>query len=377
MLKYYLWILQFMGVANPRSIKLLRHFGSAHNAYNGVMGSNLHFLKDGEKKAYKSATLEKSEEIIKRTEEYGYRIVTFDDESYPGQLKNIYNPPLCIFVRGDIKSLSEKLCIAVIGTREPSEYSYKVVEDICAGLSRSGILVISGMAVGLDKAAHTSALENGGHTAGILACGFDVDYPSKSKAFREEIVKRGGVLITEQLPGARAEGWYFQKRNRILSGLSNGVLIIEADEQSGCMLTANHAIDQDRDLFCIPPANIFDKRYSGVIPYLRDGAIPVFGYKDILNNYYMKEKPAALTGFKSTRRESERPAHDTYSERFDIKANLTENQKIVYNLLKNGARTADFLIENSGLKTDALNEAILELEIDGIIKNAGCTVNLI
>ena len=255
--------------------------------HEALTSGETNFLKPWEAKALNSpkSTLEKSHELINWCEKHGYGIVTFDEPDYPDSLKHIHNPPPVLFTEGDIKGISDEIRINVIGTRTPCEYSYKVASAVCAGLARTGIVIVSGMAVGLDKCAMTAALENSGRVAGVLACGIDVEYPRGSKSFRKSVAESGGVCISELMPRDSTRPAYFQYRNRIMSGLSAGTLIIEAGERSGCHITALHAISQNRDLFCVPPHDILDPRYSGVIRYLRDGAIPVFSHIDIINEY--------------------------------------------------------------------------------------------
>jgi len=368
-----------MGVANERSVQLLRHFGTAEDAYIGINDSNLHFLKEAEKNAYKTASVAKSAEIAELAHEHGYNIVTLDDERYPELLKNIHNPPIVLFVKGNIDNNNVKL--AVVGARTPSDYSYVVAERICRALAQNSVVIVSGMAVGIDKTAHCAALKEKGVTFGVLACGFDVDYPKGSKTLRDDIVAHGGAILTEQLPGGRPELWYFQKRNRIISGLSHGTLVVEADEKSGCIITANHTEDQNRDLFCIPPQDIFEPRYSGVIPFLKDGAIPVFSHTDILENYLIREKKPPVAEKPHFVAASVLPAPATSpqkpktfpNENRNEPENLSESQAKIYQLLKAGECTLDFLSEHSGLNFNTLNEALLELEIDGLVVGVGAS----
>ncbi|MCL1904037.1 MAG: DNA-protecting protein DprA [Oscillospiraceae bacterium] len=288
MLKYYIWLLSVMGAANPRTMRIISHFGGIKETYDALTSRDAKFeaaLKPWEVKSLKKSSLEKAEELIEWCKKRSYNIVTFDDEDYPEQLKHIYNPPLVLFIEGSLAAINSEIRINVIGTRKPSDYSCMVASHICAELAKTGIVIISGMAVGLDKCSMSAALENRGIVAGVLACGIDVEYPKGSKAFRSSVVESGGVCISELMPRDETRPAYFQYRNRIMSGLSSGTLIVEAGERSGCHITALHAISQNRDLFCIPPHDILDPRYSGVLRYLRDGAIPVFSHIDIINEY--------------------------------------------------------------------------------------------
>ncbi|MCL2638762.1 MAG: DNA-processing protein DprA [Oscillospiraceae bacterium] len=380
MTEYYIWLLQFMGAANPRSIQLIRHFGPPEAVYAAFqkLGDNIKFLKPAEAEALKTASLEKSREILQECEKFGFRAITLEDAEYPLPLKNIYNPPLVLFAAGELPQ--NELCIAVVGTREACEYSLKVTQRLCRKLASESVTIVSGMAVGIDKTAHTAALEaKGGRTIGVLACGFAVDYPKFSTPFRQEIINAGGAVVTELLPNGRGERGYFSYRNRIMSGLSRGVIVIEAADKSGCHITAGHAINQNRDLFCVPPADIFHPRFKGVIGYLRDGAIPVFDYSDVLNEYlitpianYDATDEIAVgdavlcvpkTEAKPFNVIPEKPPELDFSE-------LSEAAVKIAELLKDGAKTVDYLAEKSGLAADELSELLLELEIDGVIESA-------
>jgi DNA processing protein len=373
MVEYYLWLIQVMGAANPRSVQLLRRYGSAEAVHKAITETSAKFLKPGEADALKSASLEKSREIMQKCEEYNYRIITLDDEDYPAALKHIYNPPILLFAAGELPA--EGLNLAVVGTREACDYSFRMTKKLCSLLAREGITIISGMAIGIDKTAHSAAVEAGGKTIGVLACGFAVDYPKFSTPFRQEILDAGGAIVCELLPGQRGERGYFNYRNRIMSGLSRGVLIVEAGEKSGCHITAAHAINQNRDLFCVPPSDIFSERFSGVIGYLRDGAIPVFDHTDILNEYFIT--PTVFeTG---TDKIAETKPFNTVAEKPpapDLTEVSGEALKIA-ELLKDGAKTVDFLADNASMPADELSDLLLELELDGVIESvAGSSYKL-
>ena len=153
-------------------------------------------------------------------------------------------------------------------------------------VAKRGFAVVSGFALGLDSAAHRAVLKEDGCTAAVLASGLDVEYPKDNESAKKLIAKNG-VVISEYLPGTRPDRSSFQNRNRIISGLCFGTLVTEAAEGSGALITADHAVEQGRCLFCIPPGDIFDKRYSGVIKYLREGAVCTFSHLDIIYEYHI------------------------------------------------------------------------------------------
>jgi DNA processing protein len=385
MTEYYLWLLQFMGAANPRSVKMLRHYGNAEEVYRAYQENErfLKILKPNEAEALKSASLDVSRDILKTCQAHNYRVITLEATDYPVALKHIYNPPILLFVSGTLPK--EELSLTVIGTREACDYSYRVTKRICSGLARAGITIVSGMAVGIDKTAHTAAVEVKGRTVGVLACGFAVDYPKFSTPFRQEIVNAGGAVVTELMPYSRGERGYFNYRNRIMSGLSRGVLLIEAAEKSGCHITAAHAVNQNRDLFCVPPADIYNPRYRGVISYLRDGAIPVFDHSDVLNEYMITpvyenienaENINNITVTSSIEVTPEKPQPN--SKPFNIIEEQAPEPDLsvlspkiipIAELLKDGAKTIDYIGEKLELNADELSDLLLEMEIDGVIES--------
>jgi DNA processing protein len=283
--RYWLWFAMAFSPGNDRIWELLSPYDDVVSAYESIKDGSPSFLNEKEKKSAKTTHIEQCDSIIEYCENKGYDIVTFEDENYPSALKNIYNPPAVLFCMGDMECLSSSPCISCVGTRKASDYGREVTEKICGELAMRGFTIVSGFALGLDSAAHRSALAAGGKTCAVLACGLDVDYP-KENAAAKKIIASHGVVITEYFPGKNPDRFCFHIRNRIIAGLSFGTLVTEAPPGSGSLITAQHTAEQGKALFCVPPANIFDKRYAGVIKYLRDGAIPVFSHLDILYEYY-------------------------------------------------------------------------------------------
>jgi len=375
MKEYYIWLLSVMGSANPRSLRLISRFGGIQGVYDAINGGEAKFLKPFELRGLRKASLDKSRELLNWCGKKGYGVTTLDDPEYPELLRHIYNPPILLFTEGEIAGMNDGIRITVVGTRSPSEYSYKVASALCAGLAATGITIVSGMAVGLDKCAMTAAIENGGKVAGVLACGIDIEYPRDSRDFRKSLVEAGGVLVSELTPRETVRPGYFQNRNRIMSGMSSGTLIIEAGEQSGCHITAKHAVSQNRDLFCVPPHDILDPRYYGVARYLRDGAIPVFNHADIINEYL----PDVSEHLSATPREVQVSANEPVkptakklikqaAPEADLSALPNEQSSIVAALRENKTLTFDEIAAKKLCSADAAYELLLDMELDGIIE---------
>lgn len=284
-LRYWLWFVIAFYPGNERIWQMISPFQDVKKAYEAVCNGTHNSLSSSERKRALSTHIEQCDSIIEYCKENGYSIITFEDNTYPPLLRNIYNPPAVLFCMGNIENFLEHPAIACVGTRNPSRYSVDVAEKICTELAKRNFAVVSGFALGIDSSAHRSVLQQNGCTVAVLASGIDVAYPKTNNDFKK-IIAVNGAVISEFLPGTHPTQQCFHVRNRIISGLCFGTLVIEASEHSGSLITANHALEQGRTVFCIPPGDIFDKRYFGVMDYLRDGAVPVFNHLDILYDYY-------------------------------------------------------------------------------------------
>ncbi|NLK70301.1 MAG: DNA-protecting protein DprA [Clostridiales bacterium] len=413
--KIWIWLQLVFGVANPRVWSVLNQFDNVEDAYITLKSGEFKNLTQKEAKSVLLTTLEEAESIINHCESKGYNIVTYEDENYPDLLKGVYNAPIVLYCMGDISILNKNMTITVVGTRKPSSYSVNVAERICSELSRVGIILVSGFANGIDSMAHQAALKNSGITAAVLGCGLDVDYP-KNNYKAKKIIARNGVVISEYFPATPPNAPNFPKRNRILSGLSVGTLIIEAANGSGSLITAECAIEQGRDVFCVPPANIFDNRYAGVIKYLRDGAIPTFSHLDIIYEYYTNFSHKLLTAdltsdyYEQTTesvvyKKDKVDTADRYvgngksgdagaikeeksikNKDIDVKTSvspvkdiekvdeidyseLSDEQVRVIEIIKNGTKYADEISYQLNMQIHELFAVLTELEIMGIVKS--------
>ena len=284
---YWVWLSLCFPVACERVVALLEEtdpetFYREKTAYP--------FLKPDDLKAVETVSLERAEMVIRKCEKAGGRVLTMEDAEYPESLMHIYCPPPVLYVRGDLGCLRNRLCVSVVGTRKAYDYYLSAAGNICYQLARSGAAVISGCAVGTDSYAHLGCMRGGGPTVGVLACGIDVDYPNESHGLKEAVVATGGALITELEPGRKVPAGYFHARNRLIAGLADCVLLGQVPLRSGAMITANAAIDQGKDLFCIPPSSIYDARCMGAASYIRDGAKLAFSAYDIVMEYLNRYK---------------------------------------------------------------------------------------
>ena len=392
----WLWLLLVMQPYNPKTAEILAQCGGdATLASRMIRDGEFPFLSEKEKKRAEQVRMNTIRPILDVCRENDIRLISLDDDEYPRLLRNIKNPPILLFVCGNIDNSDDNISIAAVGARNVSEYGIAAAEGVCGPLAGMGVTIVSGLAVGADTAAHRAALNAGGRTVGVLACGMLVNYPAENAQLKRDIIANGGALISELLPNTRTFAAYFHQRNRIISGLCSGTLVIEAGENSGSLLTANHAADQGREVFCIPPHDIFSQKYIGVVPLLRDGAVPVFGYSDILRQLLgsytdrarIENMLSEVKEYAPPRKTPKAPApqknnvgkapaaeepevHEKPKEAAPSEAllsSLKPDEAAVLKLLAEQPSGVDELVERSGLDFSALSEAITNLELFGHI----------
>ena len=289
--RYLIWLQLTVGVG--KAIKpIIDYFGSAENLYNSnyLQRKVCPSVTDKMLDAMESTPIEKADEIIAVCKQNGWDIITVDDENYPNKLKEIFDPPAVLYVDGKMPDVDKMLSIAVVGTRKPSNYAKSVARVISKGLARCNAVVISGGALGIDTSAHIGALECGGITVAVMGCGLGSNYLSSNKDLRRRITEKGAV-ISEFPPFTPASRFTFPMRNRIISGLADGVFVAEAGTKSGSLITATFAVSQNRDMFATA-ASIFDNRFNGTNKLISDGAVPVVDVESIISHY--TEKYATL-----------------------------------------------------------------------------------
>ncbi len=371
-LKTWIWLSELRGVTGQTRLALLRHFGSPEKAFyadpeelalaEGVSPSQAALLRDHD--------LSRAETVLAECERLGVRIVTIGDTEYPDRLRNIYDPPLLLYVRGRLPSIDETAVVSVVGTRECTPYGVACAEKLSYGLAKGGAVVVSGLAKGIDAAATRGALRGGGVTVGVVGNGLDVTYPSENRYLYEDVAV-SGALISEYPPGTGPVGSHFPARNRIIAGLALATLVVEAPAHSGALITAHAALEQGRDVFAVPgpidaPASV------GCNRLIRDGAGSVMEAWDILQMYQgrfplreSREEPEFLG-----RRERRPPAEEVSSLRtFSLSREgrgLTDDQIEILKLLTDQPQLVDSLIEQSGIPTRRVLSAVTLLELDGL-----------
>jgi DNA processing protein len=280
--KYWVGFNIVSGIGPARFKTLLDHFGDLSTAWHA---------KDSELRA---AGLDRGsienllatrqeialDEEMARVQREGASVVTWQDAEYPPRLLYIHNSPPVLYVKGQILPQDE-WALAVVGTRTPRAYGKQMVDEIAAGLAKSGITIISGLARGIDSLAHRAALRVGGRTVAVFGCGIDIVYPNEHRGLAERIID-SGAIITEYSLGTRPEGGNFPARNRIISGLSLGTLVVEAGKRSGALITADYALEQGREVFALP-GNINSPKSLGTNRLIQEGAAKlVISAEDVL-----------------------------------------------------------------------------------------------
>ena len=282
MLLYWLWLANRPNVSDGVKCALMRQFSDPQDVYfaseeelRQVPGMTRQALE-----ALKGRDLEEAEKILEDCARLNIQVLTMKDDRYPQRLRGIYDAPVLLYYKGTLPELDRLASVGVVGTRKPSVYGLQMAQRMGAALASGGALVVSGLAEGIDGAAMLGALNPGVAAVGVLGCGADVVYP---KSNRELFLQTEcqGCILTEYAPGTPPHGWNFPRRNRIISGLSCGVGVVEAPEKSGALLTARMALDQGRDVFVIP-GNVDMPGFVGSNRLLRDGAIAVSTGEDVL-----------------------------------------------------------------------------------------------
>lgn len=251
-LKYWLWLTTRRGLAAKDAFTVLGRFGTPEAAYFADPGEyELLPLTTQGKAALLEKNLDRAEHILADCDRLGVRILTLQDAEYPERLFNIDEPPVVLYIKGKMFRFDEEVAVAVVGTRHPSEYGKRMAGKLGLELARAGALVVSGIAEGLDTAALKGALQGGGNVVSVLGGGIDVIYPRENRWLYQDVAS-AGALISEYPPGTEAVGWHFPMRNRILSGLCAGAVIVEGQVGSGALITLREALTQGRETFAVP-----------------------------------------------------------------------------------------------------------------------------
>jgi DNA processing protein len=319
--------------------------------------------------AYSASPLKAAEKIIERAASKSIRVLTYWDEQYPPLLREIQHPPIVLYARGHTDAVS---AVAVVGTRKSDPRSAATARRIAADLASAGITVVSGMAVGIDREAHQGALDAGGGTVGVLANGIDVVYPAANRDLYRRIESAlGSGFVSEYPPGIRGGKWAFSRRNRIISGMCAGTVVVKAGASSGALITARHAADQNREVFACPGFS-FDAGYAGCHELIRSGAVLVSRTEDILSEL------SASCGFTGVSRTHNGPLDEEYAHvPGETEGDRNPDDSLEGRILKlvSGRHyDIDSIIRMVSAPPAEVNEAVISLELCGRIMRNGNTI---
>ena len=383
-LKYWIWLAEKRGVRRQTKLALTQRFETPEELYYAEEDEVL--LTEGitreEAAALEDKDLRRAEAILETCERRDYRILTIADAGYPRRLRNIFDPSILLYCRGRLPLIDEEAAIAVVGTRSYTPYGALCAGKLGGQLAAGGAVIVTGLAHGIDSLAARAALRNGGRVLGVLGCGLDVVYPRGSEELYEDVAA-AGALITEYAPGTLPLSGNFPVRNRILSGLSVAVLVVEAPERSGALITANTALEQGREVFAVP-GPIDAPGSAGCNRLLRDGAGLVSEGWDLLREYEERfpgklrreaaQREAPETpGYERRERQREEQRRETRKlpPRLDPQgAELTDDQIALLRTLTEEPMLVDDLVEESGIPVRRVLSALTMLEIDGYVSQA-------
>lgn len=333
--------------------RLYNYFGDIEAAFN----ANLKELSDIDglsvNKAEKFVELRDKTDVDKAYNlvvDRGINFLTLSDENYPEMLKNIYNPPAVLYYKGDLSLCNFERTLAVVGSRRATFHAGEALNKIISELCGTDICIVSGLAAGLDTTAHNAAIKNNLKTIGVIASGFDFVYPTSNRELYNKIENGHGVIFTEYYPTFEPLKFRFPQRNRIVSGLSYGTLVVEASLKSGALITANLTLEQGRELLCVPGL-ITNPNTQGIYKLVKQGAAIATCADDILNALGWEVKPAVQTTL-------------DFSE-------LDVDEKKVYDALQLEEKGVDELISLTKIPLENLLTVLTMMELKGIIKQVG------
>ena len=369
MTEYFIWLQGALGAGNIRAVKALKYFGNAENIYKASpserKAAGIFSPKDLSRLS--AAKIDTAKTIIDDCRKYGIDIIPLGDKKYPYCLSVIDNPPIVLYVKGEMLDFDNTPTICIVGPRKVSDYGKKAAYSLAYRLSKSGMTVVSGGAVGSDYYAHLGALKSGGKTALVMPCGIESGYLSQNVPLRK-CVSENGCIISELPPKAGLTKFSFHIRNRIMSALSLGTVVVEAGEKSGALITANHALNQGRDVFVIPGLPT-EKQYVGSNALLRDGAKPLLDVSDIFNEYIPRfpDKIDIKKAFEKPQKRAKKTEEKEVYKKLSNET-LSKEAKIVYNHLDKHKFYPDE-IGGTDLGSSEILSALIELELEGLVRS--------
>ena len=353
------------GVGPRKATQLLERFGSAEKVFHATR-------RELEALRLRAATVEsilkrefhaQAAEELNKVKEIGGDVLILDDGSYPYLLREIADPPITLYVRGDWQACFDAPCVGIIGSRKCSTYGENASGMLARDLAENGICVVSGLARGIDTAAHRGAIRAKGRTIAVLGTGIDNVYPKENRKLTEEILAAGGAVVSQfplETPPLKDN---FPYRNRIISGLSYGVLLVEASERSGSLITARLAMEQNREVLAVP-GNITSRNSFGTNYLIKSGAKLVQQWQDVVAELPQEISARILPPKLDAQTTDEKPRPPELAP-----ADLNENERRIWSLLSaDEPQHIDFLLETSALSFGDLNSSLVQLDLKDLIR---------
>ncbi len=394
-LKHWLWLATRKGLAGVSMQRVLEHFGGPEQVYyaQGTQLEELTWLQGRAKASLRDKSMVPVDRILDRCDELNIRVITRQDATYPQRLAAIPQPPLVLYAKGRPISIDDEVAIAMVGTRNCTPYGERVAGKLAMELTHGGALVVSGMAQGVDAASVRGALMAGGSVVSVVAGGLDVIYPRYHRHLYEDVAA-SGLLLSEYPPGTEHMAGHFPVRNRILSGLSLGVVVVESPRRGGSLITASHALDQNRDVYAVPGA-IDAPASGGTNRLIQEGAAKlVMCGEDILCEWRerfpvklgvqppmdpqvveerlrrLEQVPSAQTPAQSSpaeEKEVDNPESVEYIDWKECQKNLTDDEQAVLLALQEGDKGTDELVEKTQCPARKVLAALTMLQLQGYV----------
>jgi len=349
-IKYWVGFSFIPGIGRVRLNQLETHFGNLEDAWNAAPADLRRARLDNN--VINAITTWRPkvslEEEMEKLERHRVQVLTYHDSAYPSRLKEIYDYPPILYVKGSLLP-EDEWCLAVVGTRRATAYGKQVTEEIVADLARNRITITSGLARGIDSVAHRSALEAGGRSIAVFACGLDIVYPGENANLARSIMQQG-ALISEYPLGTKPKPENFPRRNRIMSGMSLGVLVVEAGESSGALITANLALEQNREVLAVP-GSILSPASRGTNHLIQEGAKAVRDYMDILEELNLT----------------------AVAQQMEMKEIIpaSDEESILLKQLSTEPTHVDEVCRASGLPVSTVSSTLAMMELKGLVKSVG------
>lgn len=366
----HIWLREEARLSTRRIREAREHFGGALEACRALNEGDLFFTpREREQKA--NASWKRAEKVLENCRKAGARAICYEEDGYPEDLRQIYDPPAVLYLKGTMPRWEEMPVLAIVGRRKASPLGLETARRFAQVLSAHGFLIVSGLAQGVDGAAHQGALEGPTPTVAVLGTAIDQCYPASHNGLLRRILEKEGAVLSEYPPGRRGYPGYFPRRNRIISGLSLGVLVVEAARKSGSLITAATALEQERDVFAVP-GSIDRPEYEGCNQLIRSGATLCTDPVEICQEYAGRF-PGLVMGLEEKPQEKEPEQEMPQSASGKSKpapAGLTGREKLIVDSM-DGLTHIDAICQNTGLATGEVLTSLTMLQIRGVVRERG------